>query len=151
MIDANQRWDVAEAISWVSRLAEFKPLWIEEPTCPDDILGHAAIAKVHQQLFCSCWEYLADWVSSSHFVPYAIFLITLFSNYIRPLNSFALFFPLKGLIYSQYVDSLTFNCPEHVNMLYFFLFISTNIYFFYYLICFKNIIVNLFTLYSLLL
>ncbi|XP_075903503.1 mitochondrial enolase superfamily member 1 [Nelusetta ayraudi] len=45
MIDANQRWDVAEAISWVTRLAEFKPLWIEEPTCPDDILGHAAIAK----------------------------------------------------------------------------------------------------------
>uniref|UniRef100_A0A8C4HJL8 Enolase superfamily member 1 n=1 Tax=Dicentrarchus labrax TaxID=13489 RepID=A0A8C4HJL8_DICLA len=45
MIDANQRWDVAEAISWVSRLAEFKPLWIEEPTSPDDILGHAAISK----------------------------------------------------------------------------------------------------------
>ncbi|MBN3307368.1 ENOF1 enolase, partial [Amia calva] len=45
MIDANQRWDVAEAIEWVSRLAEFKPLWIEEPTSPDDILGHAAIAK----------------------------------------------------------------------------------------------------------
>lgn len=46
MIDANQRWDVAEAISWVSRLAEVKPLWIEEPTSPDDILGHAAISKV---------------------------------------------------------------------------------------------------------
>ncbi|KAL6097697.1 enosf1 [Pungitius sinensis] len=45
MIDANQRWGVAEAISWVSRLAEFKPLWIEEPTSPDDILGHAAISK----------------------------------------------------------------------------------------------------------
>uniref|UniRef100_A0A3Q0SCP2 Mitochondrial enolase superfamily member 1 n=1 Tax=Amphilophus citrinellus TaxID=61819 RepID=A0A3Q0SCP2_AMPCI len=45
MIDANQRWDVAEAISWVSRLAEVKPLWIEEPTSPDDILGHAAISK----------------------------------------------------------------------------------------------------------
>uniref|UniRef100_A0A4W6CBJ5 Mitochondrial enolase superfamily member 1 n=1 Tax=Lates calcarifer TaxID=8187 RepID=A0A4W6CBJ5_LATCA len=45
MIDANQRWDVAEAISWVSRLSEFKPLWIEEPTSPDDILGHAAISK----------------------------------------------------------------------------------------------------------
>lgn len=56
MIDANQRWDVAEAISWVSRLAEFKPIWIEEPTCPDDILGHAAIAKVLQQLLYSCWE-----------------------------------------------------------------------------------------------
>uniref|UniRef100_A0AAQ5XVS8 Mandelate racemase/muconate lactonizing enzyme C-terminal domain-containing protein n=1 Tax=Amphiprion ocellaris TaxID=80972 RepID=A0AAQ5XVS8_AMPOC len=45
MIDANQRWDVDEAISWVSKLAEVKPLWIEEPTSPDDILGHATIAK----------------------------------------------------------------------------------------------------------
>uniref|UniRef100_A0A8C7GU29 Mitochondrial enolase superfamily member 1 n=1 Tax=Oncorhynchus kisutch TaxID=8019 RepID=A0A8C7GU29_ONCKI len=45
MIDANQRWDVGEAITWVTRLAEYKPLWIEEPTSPDDILGHAAISK----------------------------------------------------------------------------------------------------------
>uniref|UniRef100_UPI0037E7B2D1 mitochondrial enolase superfamily member 1 isoform X2 n=1 Tax=Semicossyphus pulcher TaxID=241346 RepID=UPI0037E7B2D1 len=50
MIDANQRWDVAEAISWVSSLAEFKPLWIEEPTSPDDILGHAAISKCHNRV-----------------------------------------------------------------------------------------------------
>ncbi|KAL1006849.1 hypothetical protein UPYG_G00078020 [Umbra pygmaea] len=45
MIDANQRWDVGESITWVTKLAEFKPLWIEEPTCPDDVLGHAAISK----------------------------------------------------------------------------------------------------------
>ncbi|KAM4688062.1 mitochondrial enolase superfamily member 1 isoform 2-T2 [Discoglossus pictus] len=45
MLDANQRWDVNEAIDWVSTLAEFKPLWIEEPTSPDDILGHATISK----------------------------------------------------------------------------------------------------------
>ena len=44
-IDANQRWDVADAIAWVQRLAEFDPAWIEEPTSPDDILGHAAIAR----------------------------------------------------------------------------------------------------------
>ena len=43
MIDANQVWDVPEAIEWVRRLAEFRPLWIEEPTSPDDVLGHAAI------------------------------------------------------------------------------------------------------------
>jgi L-fuconate dehydratase len=43
MIDANQVWDVPEAIEWIAALAEFKPLWIEEPTSPDDILGHAAI------------------------------------------------------------------------------------------------------------
>ena len=46
MMDANQRWDVPEAVEWMTKLAEFKPLWIEEPTSPDDILGHAAISKV---------------------------------------------------------------------------------------------------------
>ncbi|RXM37214.1 Mitochondrial enolase superfamily member 1 [Acipenser ruthenus] len=50
MIDANQRWDVQEAIEWVSKLAEFKPLWIEEPTSPDDILGHATIARCHNRV-----------------------------------------------------------------------------------------------------
>ncbi|MEU0096574.1 L-fuconate dehydratase [Kribbella sp. NPDC006257] len=45
MIDANQVWDVPEAIDWVRALARFDPLWIEEPTSPDDILGHAAIRK----------------------------------------------------------------------------------------------------------
>ncbi len=44
-VDANQRWGVDEAIGWMARLAEFDPYWIEEPTSPDDILGHAAIAR----------------------------------------------------------------------------------------------------------
>jgi L-fuconate dehydratase len=43
MIDANQVWDVPEAIDWMRDLARFKPHWIEEPTSPDDVLGHAAI------------------------------------------------------------------------------------------------------------
>ncbi|HEY8737965.1 MAG TPA: L-fuconate dehydratase [Candidatus Dormibacteraeota bacterium] len=45
MMDANQRWDVPEAIANIRRLAEFDPYWFEEPTSPDDILGHAAIAQ----------------------------------------------------------------------------------------------------------
>ncbi|MFC3495864.1 L-fuconate dehydratase [Glycomyces rhizosphaerae] len=45
MIDANQVWDVPEAIDWVNALAEFKPHWIEEPTSPDDVLGHAAVRR----------------------------------------------------------------------------------------------------------
>ncbi|MFI1166108.1 L-fuconate dehydratase [Streptomyces sp. NPDC020801] len=44
-IDANQRWNVDEAIRWTQALAEFDPYWIEEPTSPDDVLGHAAIRK----------------------------------------------------------------------------------------------------------
>ncbi|TCL79475.1 MULTISPECIES: L-fuconate dehydratase [unclassified Rathayibacter] len=45
MIDANQVWDVPEAIENVRALAQFKPLWIEEPTSPDDVLGHAAVRR----------------------------------------------------------------------------------------------------------
>lgn len=45
MMDANQRWDVGEAINNMRQLARFDPWWIEEPTSPDDVLGHAAIAK----------------------------------------------------------------------------------------------------------
>jgi L-fuconate dehydratase len=45
MFDANQRWDVGEAIAAMRQLARFDPWWIEEPTSPDDVLGHAAIAR----------------------------------------------------------------------------------------------------------
>lgn len=45
MIDANQVWDVDQAIEWTNALAPFDLLWIEEPTSPDDVLGHAAIKR----------------------------------------------------------------------------------------------------------
>jgi L-fuconate dehydratase len=44
-MDANQCWDVGEAIEHVRALGRFDPWWIEEPTSPDDVLGHAAIAR----------------------------------------------------------------------------------------------------------
>jgi len=44
-VDANQVWGVGEAIANMRRLAEYNPYWIEEPTSPDDVLGHAAIAR----------------------------------------------------------------------------------------------------------
>ena len=43
MTDANQVWDVSQAIDWMRELAPYRPLWIEEPTSPDDVLGHKAI------------------------------------------------------------------------------------------------------------
>ena len=45
MMDANQVWDVGQAIEWMKELGRFDPWWIEEPTSPDDVLGHAAIAR----------------------------------------------------------------------------------------------------------
>jgi L-fuconate dehydratase len=50
MTDANQKWEVGEAIEWMKQLVEFKPLWIEEPTSPDDILGHKAVADALRPL-----------------------------------------------------------------------------------------------------
>jgi L-fuconate dehydratase len=44
-IDANQAWNVGQAVEWLRPLAEFAPYWIEEPTSPDDVLGHAAIRR----------------------------------------------------------------------------------------------------------
>jgi len=44
-VDANQRWDVGTAVDWMRELAPYEPYWIEEPTSPDDVLGHQAIAR----------------------------------------------------------------------------------------------------------
>jgi L-fuconate dehydratase len=44
-VDANQIWGVGDAIDRVNRFAQYSPYWIEEPTSPDDILGHAAIRR----------------------------------------------------------------------------------------------------------
>jgi L-fuconate dehydratase len=45
MVDANQAWDVNEAVANMRTLSKFDPWWIEEPTSPDDVLGHATIAR----------------------------------------------------------------------------------------------------------
>jgi L-fuconate dehydratase len=45
MLDANQVWNVDEAVRHMRQLAKFDPYWIEEPTSPDDVLGHATIAR----------------------------------------------------------------------------------------------------------
>lgn len=50
MLDANQRWEVSEAIAWTGELAGCHPMWIEEPTSPDDVMGHAAIARALEPL-----------------------------------------------------------------------------------------------------
>jgi len=44
-VDANQIWGVDEAVAWMEALRQFDPYWIEEPTSPDDVLGHAAIRR----------------------------------------------------------------------------------------------------------
>ena len=44
-VDANQVWDVPTAITWINRFHDFDLAWVEEPTSPDDVIGHATIAR----------------------------------------------------------------------------------------------------------
>ena len=60
MIDANQRWDVEEAITRVRALAGFNLHWIEEPTSPDDVLGHARIAAAVSPIGVATGEHCAN-------------------------------------------------------------------------------------------
>ncbi len=60
MIDANQRWDVGEAIERIGELARFELWWIEEPTSPDDVLGHAAIARAVAPVRVATGEHCAN-------------------------------------------------------------------------------------------
>jgi len=59
-IDANQRWDVADAIDWVRALAQYEPWWVEEPTSPDDVLGLAAIAEGIAPIRVAAGEHVAN-------------------------------------------------------------------------------------------
>jgi L-fuconate dehydratase len=67
-IDANQRWEVSEAIEWVSHLAEFDVAWVEEPTSPDDILAHAAIARGIAPIPVATGEHMANRVMFKQFL-----------------------------------------------------------------------------------
>ncbi|MEU0303187.1 L-fuconate dehydratase [Streptomyces sp. NPDC006175] len=58
-VDANQRWDVPEALEWMNALAPYDPYWIEEPTSPDDVLGHAAV-RAGQPVKVATGEHIAN-------------------------------------------------------------------------------------------
>lgn len=59
-VDANQVWDVSEAISWLTSLGDINLHWIEEPTNPDDVLGHATIAKAIAPIRVATGEHVAN-------------------------------------------------------------------------------------------
>ncbi|HEY4611124.1 MAG TPA: enolase C-terminal domain-like protein [Ilumatobacteraceae bacterium] len=59
-VDANQRWGVEQAIAWMERLAEFDPYWIEEPTSPDDVLGHQRIRRAIDPIRVATGEHVQN-------------------------------------------------------------------------------------------
>jgi L-fuconate dehydratase len=67
-VDANQRWDVGAAIDWIKALASFDLAWVEEPTSPDDVLGHAAIARGIAPVPVATGEHMANRVMFKQFL-----------------------------------------------------------------------------------
>ena len=67
-VDANQRWDVPDAIAWIERLKPFDLAWVEEPTSPDDVLGHATIARAIAPVPVATGEHLANRVMVKQFL-----------------------------------------------------------------------------------
>lgn len=68
MMDANQVWDVPDAIAWMKELARFKPLWIEEPTSPDDVLGHRAVADAVRPIGVATGEHCQNRIMFKQFL-----------------------------------------------------------------------------------
>jgi L-fuconate dehydratase len=60
MVDSNQRWDVDEAIARINELSHLNLWWAEEPTHPDDVLGHARIAKAIAPVGVATGEHAAN-------------------------------------------------------------------------------------------
>ena len=68
MADANQVWDVPQAIEWMRHLEPFRLRWIEEPTSPDDVLGHAAIRRAVAPVGVATGEHCANKVLFKQFL-----------------------------------------------------------------------------------
>ena len=60
MIDANQVWEVDQAIEWVRALSRFDPWWIEEPVSPDDVAGHRRVARAVQPIRVATGEHVQN-------------------------------------------------------------------------------------------
>jgi L-fuconate dehydratase len=67
-VDANQRWDRDEAVEWMAALAPYDIAWIEEPTAPDDVLAHAAIARAVAPIPVATGEHMANRVMAKQFL-----------------------------------------------------------------------------------
>ncbi|HZC74179.1 MAG TPA: enolase C-terminal domain-like protein [Jatrophihabitans sp.] len=59
-VDANQRWEVAEAIRNVRMLSGVGLYWVEEPTSPDDVLGHRSISEAIAPIRVATGEHVAN-------------------------------------------------------------------------------------------
>ena len=80
MIDANQVWEVDEAIEWVNALRDANPFWIEEPVSPDDILGHQRIKQAVSPINVATGEHAHNRIMFKQFLQADALDIVQFDN-----------------------------------------------------------------------
>ncbi|KAL6434146.1 hypothetical protein ACFW04_005937 [Cataglyphis niger] len=100
MLDANQVWEVEQAIEWMKKLAKYKPLWIEEPTSPDDIFGHSQIkdALKKYNIGIASGEMCANRVMFKQFLMFGLDFCQIDSARIGGINEIlAVYFMAKKL------------------------------------------------------
>ena len=71
-VDANQVWDVPQAIEWIGKFKDYDLAWVEEPTCPDDVLGHAAIQKAIDPIPVATGEQMQNRVMYKQYLEYLL-------------------------------------------------------------------------------
>ena len=70
MFDANQHWNLPDASRMCRELAKFEPLWIEEPTHPDDVYAHAALSRAIAPVEIAAGEHIPNRVLFKNFFHY---------------------------------------------------------------------------------
>lgn len=71
MVDANQQWSVPQALDMCAALRDINPLWVEEPTHPDDIVGHQRIARAIAPIKVAAGEHVANAVQFKNYLQLA--------------------------------------------------------------------------------
>ncbi|MDR6805184.1 L-fuconate dehydratase [Dyadobacter sp. BE34] len=68
MVDANQKWNLPQALYVCEKLGDINPFWIEEPTHPDDVIGHQAIARAIAPFKVATGEHIPNKVIFKNFL-----------------------------------------------------------------------------------
>lgn len=106
MLDANQVWEVDQAVEWIKELIKFEPYWIEEPTSPDDCFGHYKIREMLQEkIKIASGEMCANRVMFKQFLAFGADFCQIDSARIGGINEILAVYFLAKIMNSKFVNN----------------------------------------------
>lgn len=107
MLDANQVWEVNEAVEWIENLAKYKPFWIEEPTSPDDSYGHFQIkARLKEKVKLASGEMCANRVMFKQFLIFGIDFCQIDAARIGGINEILGVYFMAKILKSKFINNI---------------------------------------------